>query len=132
MNKEFSAIDKTKNSIIDSSLVVGTILGFIAYFLSLSRWPEYGFEWSYVTDLAALMIATSVAYFRRKLNIRLKSIVVIIAIMAVVVVDMFELGILGANKVLLIVVPFFAYIAFNFRQTMYIILTTIIMVIVSK
>ena len=119
-------IEEVKNKIIDLSLIFAIFIGFAAYFLSLTRYSETGFEISFVTDLIVLLVTLAITIFRRKLNLKLKSYVVIGAISVLILVDIVQRGVLGADKVLIILIPFFSVLAFSLKRTIGIFILMII------
>ena len=64
--RSYVQIEEVKDQIINLSLIFGTVIGFIAYFLSLSRFNETGFEISFATDLLVLILILCITLFRKK------------------------------------------------------------------
>lgn len=124
--KETQAIEKVREDIIDRALVFSSYAGVFVYLLSVSKLLTTGFELSFVTDFFAIAILVVAAVFRRRLSLKFKAYVILFGIFAVVLVDIYEIGILSANKVLLIVLPFFALFAFSWKRT---ILFTVLMIL---
>ena len=119
-------IEDVKNQIIDLSLIFATGIGFITYLLSLTRYSKTGFEISFITDLIVLLVILIIAIFRKKLSLKLKSYVVISAISVLIFVDTIHLGVLSADKVLIILIPFFSVLAFSLKKTIGIFILIII------
>ncbi len=117
-------ISQFREEVINKSLVVSCILAIVTYFLSLLQFFNSGFEVSFVTDFIVVLVISLVTVYRKKLDIKLKSTIILIGIFAVVMVDIYEIGILSANKVLLILIPFFAFISLSAKRTfLYLIIT---------
>jgi len=126
IRKTYKQIEEVKNRIIDLSLIFATIIGFTAYFLSLTRYSKTGFELSFVTDFIVLCILLAITIFRKRLSLKLKAYITIGAIYVLILVDMIHLGVLSADKVLIILIPFFSVLAFSLKKTIGIFVLTII------
>ncbi|WP_420319064.1 sensor histidine kinase [Ekhidna sp.] len=114
-----------RDEIINRTLLVGCIIAVFTYLISLIQFTANGFELSFVTDLLVVITICIVTYYRKSLDIKLKSTIILIGIYAVVMVDMFEIGVLSANKVLLILIPFFAFISLSTtRSFVYVFITS--------
>ena len=107
MNKTYPQIEDFKNQIINQALVIATFIGFIVYFLSLTRFPKTGFEFTFVTDLLIITLILIITILRKKLSISFKSYIAISAIYVVFLTDIVKLGVYSADKVLIILIPFF-------------------------
>ncbi len=123
-------LKKVKDTIVNRGLVFGSVAGLATYLASLSKWFNAGFELSFVTDLIFLGVIVLLTLRRKRLSTTLKSYVVIFAILGVVLVDIYEIGVLSANKVLLVLIPFFTFVALSKRETTYVSLVTLSIVAV--
>ncbi len=130
MGSKSNTIDKVRNQIIDRGLVIGSIAATIVYVLSISKLFTTGFELSFITDFLVVSMIVVTTIYRKKLNVEIKSYAVLIGIIFVVFVDIYEIGILSANKILLILIPFFAVISLNFRKTLIFSIFTLIGILV--
>lgn len=126
-NKTDSQISEVQEQIVNLSLIISTSIGFIVYFLSLNRLFITGFEISFVSDLIWLVIILFVTIYRKRLNIKLKTYFIIAAVLGVFLVDGLHLGVLSANKVLIIVIPFFSILSLSLKQTIGIFSLTILL-----
>ncbi|MEN8120684.1 MAG: ATP-binding protein [Bacteroidota bacterium] len=115
--KTYPQIKVVKNQIIDLSLIFATAIGFIAYFLSLTRYTKTGFELSFATDLIVLLVLLGITILRKRISIRVKSYVIITAILLLILIDVINLGVFSANKVLIVLIPFFSILVFSTRKT---------------
>lgn len=111
-------IEEVKKNIIDNALIYGALAGLLTYLISLSKFYTTGFEPSFVTDLIIVLLISVIAYHRKRINIKVKSYIILIGIYTIILVEVYELGILSANKVLLILIPFLAVFTFSIRQTL--------------
>jgi len=114
--KTYPQIEDLKNKIFDLSLIFSVSIGFITYLLSLTRYGKTGFEISFVTDLLALLLVLGITIFRKRLNIKIKTYVIIAAIFVVFLIDVLNLGVFSANKVLIVLIPFFLALAFSLKK----------------
>ncbi len=122
----YQPIEELKSKTIDSSLFFAAIIGVVVYLLSLLAYPTEGFKFSYITDLVALLIIVVLIYFRKKISVKLKSYFIIIALFLVVFFDVIHLGIFSANKVFIILIPFFSAMIFSKGKTMVLFLLSIL------
>jgi len=120
-------IENVKNQIINLSLVFGTIIGFVAYFLSLTRYSRTGFEISFVTDLMVILVILGITIFRKSLSLKLKSYIIIGAIFTLFIIDVIQIGVFSANKVLIILIPFFAVFVFPLKKALALFILAILM-----
>ncbi|WP_185152871.1 ATP-binding protein [Fulvivirga aurantia] len=74
-----------------------------------------------MTDFVVLLILLIITLKRRALSLQVKAAVLLIGILIVVSVDVYELSVLSANKVLLILIPFFAIISVSIRKMIWIV-----------
>lgn len=116
-NKSLEEIEILKNKIIDLSLFFSIGIGFIAYLLSISRYKETGFEISFITDFLALFFLLLITLFRNRLSLKSKSYFIISIIFLVYLVDTLKLGVYSANKVLIVLLPFFSILAISKKKT---------------
>lgn len=117
---------EVRNNIINSALGIGFLVAVSAYLLSLLTYFDNGFELSYITDLLVIVVIGYITLKRKKLSLQTKSYVVLVCIFLVVMVDIVELGVLSANKVLLILIPFFSLISLSIRKSIFLFVVTIV------
>jgi PAS domain S-box-containing protein len=127
--KRTKEIEKVNEEIIDRALVFASFAGVLVYSLSISKLFTTGFEISFITDFIAVGAIVLTTVFRTRLSLKFKAYIILLGIFAVVLIDVYEIGILSANKVLLIVLPFFALFAFSWRRT--IVFTIIILLAIA-
>lgn len=125
MDKE-NSIESTKHYILNRAIVFGTFGGWIAYTLSLVQLVTTGFEISFITDFIVLGVITLIALYHKRLSINFKATAILLGISIVVLIDVYEIGILSANKVLLILIPFFAIMSYSVKKTITISSVTLI------
>ncbi len=119
MDRGVKEIKELNNKVINRTLLLGILLGGIAYVLSWFNFGKVGFYLNYLTDLIVLVLFTIVYVKRHFISIQNKAIVVIVGIVALVVPDVLKLGLLSDNKLLLIFIPFLAYIGFSVQRSLY-------------
>lgn len=119
-------IDDVKNRIIDTSLVFASITGVIIYLLSFTRYPESGFQISYVTDFFAVGMLVYITSIRKKADIRSKIYVIAGIIFLLVLMSLLRGGIIIGNKAIIVLIPFFAILVFSLRRTLILIGITLL------
>jgi len=113
----YEQLKEVRDDIIDKALIIGFIVGILTYILSFLNYFISGFEISFVTDLIILVILGLIILYRKKISIQRKSYVILVSLAIVILIDVYELGILSANKILLVLVPFFTVTSFTLRRT---------------
>ena len=129
--KTYQHIERVKNQIIDTSLILGTILGVATYILSLNSIKLEGFNISFISNALVLIILVLLTSFRKRISLRIKSFVILGAVYLLFLFDTINLGIFSANKVLLILIPFAALMSLSLMRviqiSIFILLTFIIL-----
>ncbi|MCU4165288.1 ATP-binding protein [Carboxylicivirga caseinilyticus] len=118
-------IDSLKNRIVNISLVVGGLMYATAFALSFSDVPNYFNKLNYIVNTFTLSLAISVAIFRKRLSLKIKSSILIFALITVVILHVAWLGIYSEYLPLIIMVPFFSTMAFSLKHSVIIFLSTI-------
>lgn len=113
----YSEIETVKSKIINYTLVIGSILGFISFLLSLFPIETFELKKNLIFDLSTVTIISIVAILRHRLSTQLKSAIIIIALFVLIFTDIYLLGVFSDNKVLLIVIPLFSFLAYSIRKT---------------
>lgn len=119
-------IEKVKEKIIDTTLLVGSALGLISYIISLSQIANNGFDYIYITDLIVITCFISLAFIKNKKILKLKYIAILIGLFMLVITDAIKLGLYSDNKTLLILIPFYSLLVFSFRRTVFIYIVSLV------
>ncbi|MDF1549134.1 MAG: hypothetical protein P1P88_15015, partial [Bacteroidales bacterium] len=120
------SIPEVKKKVIDISLIVGSIVGSIAFILSLSsRIISDNFNYSTIIDTFVILLLLMVTIKRASLATEIKALVVISLITFFSLSDAYFYGLFSSARIYLILVPFFSIIFFSFRKTLVIFLMTI-------
>ncbi len=123
LHKDLEFLSK---NIIDTTLVIGSLLGLLLYILSLLNYNTVGFRISFVTDFVVITILLLITYHRKKLSINFKAIVIILSLFLLILADAIELGTSSVNQVLLILIPFYSLI-YPLRKVIYIYALAVLM-----
>ncbi len=115
-------------NIIDTTLVIGSLLGLLLYILSLINYNSVGFRISFVSDFFVIVILLLIAYYRKKLSINFKALIIILSLFLLVLTDTIELGTNSVNQVLLVLIPFYSLI-YSLRKVIYIYVFAVLMFI---
>lgn len=121
----YSEIEDVKTRIINSTLLVGTALGSISFLVSLQSYQESVIKINYLLDLVTILTFTVILVFRNKISLKVKSAIVLLGLFELVFIDLYKLGLFSDNKVLLVIIPFFSFLMYNFRSTIAIFLIAI-------
>jgi C4-dicarboxylate-specific signal transduction histidine kinase len=119
MHNQYDEIRDVKNRVFDSSLLVGTVVGVLTFALSLRNFHESSIKINYFLNLLTIFIFFSVYLFRNKLSDKTKSLAVIIGIIILAFADIYKLGAYSTAKMLLVLIPFFALLAFKQKRLIY-------------
>jgi PAS domain S-box-containing protein len=116
-NSTKTEIEAVKNQIINVSLIFASVIGFITYIISLTRYSKTGPEISFLSDIILLLPVIGITIFRKKVSIKVKSLTIICVIYILFLVHVSHYGIFTGDKVLIILIPFLSLIAFSLRVT---------------
>lgn len=116
MKKQYDEIDDVKERILNTTLLVGVILGVITFILSLNNYFESELRINYLLNLIVIFGFFIVYYYRSRLSLATKSIVTIIGLFVLSFVDIFKLGPYSPTKILLVLIPFYASISFSSKR----------------
>jgi PAS domain S-box-containing protein len=114
--KTYSEIDFLKNKIINLGLLVGSVLSTVTYFLSLIKIKHVGFQITYVTDFIVVIAIILITIYRNRLSLIFKTLVILAGLFVVYTTDLLLFGLLSANKVVLVLIPFFGLIVFPIKK----------------
>jgi len=87
LKQEKLAISEVKMQILDTSLVVASVIGSLAYFISLYRWILYGFHISFIINLFVISSIIVITAIRKRLSTTLKTYVIIAVLMLLALAD---------------------------------------------
>ncbi len=122
-NKEINIVI---NQIIDKSLIVGSIVGLLSLVASL----KFNMQNNYVAFIALdfFVVASffTVALMRNKLSIEIKSFIIVIGLFILTLGSVFKVGVFADSKVLLILIPVFAFLGYSLKNTIIIYASAII------
>lgn len=116
------------NLVLNSVLILASSIGGVTYLISLLTFFNTGFELSFITDLCTLLIIIACTIYRRKLSAKSKSYVIVFSIFTLVSVNVYEVGIMSANLVLLILLPVLAVFTFSIKKSSLFFLASLIVV----
>ncbi len=109
---------EVKEEIINATLVVAAIAGSIAYGLSLFRYFDTGFHFSFLTEFIVIACLCWVSLQRKKLKNTFKTAVIIFLIFLFTLSDAFNYGLFSSARVYLLLIPFFAVLSYPTRQSL--------------
>jgi PAS domain S-box-containing protein len=112
-------IIRYKEKLINSSLIVGSLLGIGLYFSAIFGGDLITPE-SRAFNFLFVFIMLSMAIFRRKINIKTKTLSVLVLIILICIKDLIRLGLFADTLFFLALVPFFASVVFRLRTVSFI------------
>lgn len=118
MKTEVHSIEEVKNQIINTSLIVASLIGTLAYLISLSRLFSIGFHVSFVINLIIMVVIIMMTLFRARLGIVLKTYTLIALVILLSLSDALNFGLLSSARIYLILIPLFSIVYLSFRQTL--------------
>jgi signal transduction histidine kinase len=115
-----------KSQIINNSLVVASVLGSLAYLVSLYRLFEHGFHISFLINLIIIAAVVVLTIFRHKIQISIKTYLLMGLIIILSLGDTVNYGLISSTRIYLVLIPFFSIVALSFRQTIFVFMASIV------
>jgi C4-dicarboxylate-specific signal transduction histidine kinase len=116
MLNQYNEIVDVKNRIFNATLLVGLILGTFTFLISLNNFHKSEVKVNYFLTLITIITFLIVYVRRTKISSYIKSIVVIIGLFVLAYADIYKLGVYSTSKILLVLVPFYSLLAFNYKR----------------
>jgi PAS domain S-box-containing protein len=113
---KYPDIELLKDRIINAMLIVGSILGSIAYISSLIASIRLGTTPSIYSDFFVVLSLITITIFRHNIRVKIKALVILVGLFLVVFTDLLNLGVLSDNKFMLIIIPFFTLMVFDLKR----------------
>jgi signal transduction histidine kinase len=126
MKTKIQSIEEVKVQIIDTSLSAASVIGTLAYLVSLSRLFKFGFHISFVINFMVIASVVTITLMRSRMPILVKTYVIIALIILLTLADAFNYGLLSAARLYLILIPFFAILYLPFMQSLVVFICTIL------
>jgi signal transduction histidine kinase len=123
---KIQTIEEVKVQIINTSLVVASVIGTLAYLVSLSRWFKFGFHISFVINFIILASVVTITLYRSHISILWKTYVTISLIMLLSLFDAFNYGLLSTARIYLILIPFFSILYLPLKKTLVVFISAIL------
>ncbi|MFY0628390.1 MAG: PAS domain S-box protein [Reichenbachiella sp.] len=121
-----SKIEPFKIKIIDSTLLIGTVIGFLTF--AIAYIPDIGKELrnTFYSDGISFIILFAVYRFRKKIQPVIKAFIVILILLGFVINDELYWGVHSLNATILVIIPFYALFVFNFNKSILIFVFSLI------
>ncbi len=113
----YNEVEKFKNGLIFNALLLGGILGLVAFIISLAGWERPVFKIGYLIDFCTILIFFITLIFHKRLSLKHKVIIIITGILILVVSDLYQFGIYSGNIILIALVPVFVLFGFDKKRT---------------
>lgn len=120
MKRRAEHIDEVKIQVMDTSLIVATLLGALAYLFSLFRWVSLGFHISFVINFFIIGSVILITLNRKRLHVYFKTYVIVGVILLLSLADAWSFGLLSAARIYLILIPFICILYLPLLRTLYI------------
>lgn len=111
-------IEEVRRKVIDTSLIISSIIGTFAYILSLSRYFTIGFHVNFIIEFLIIALVVTITLFRSRFSNNIKTYVLIILIFFFSLYDAICYGLFSAARIYLILIPFFSIFLLSFRQSL--------------
>jgi signal transduction histidine kinase len=118
MKAKMRTIEEVKTQIINTSLIVASVIGTLAYLVSLSRLFKFGFHISFVINFLIIASVITITLFRSHISILLKTYVIISLIILLSLFDAFNYGLLSVARIYLILIPFFSILYLPLKRSL--------------
>jgi signal transduction histidine kinase len=116
MLNQYHEIVDVKNRIFNATLLVGIVLGTFTFLLSLKNYHDSAVKINYYLNLITITVFIIVYAFKSKISPLVKSIVVIVGLFVLTFVDIYKLGVYSTTKILLVLIPFYSLLTFNYKR----------------
>jgi PAS domain S-box-containing protein len=123
MNKtsEPYSIEKIKNQVLNTSILVASVIGSLAFTSALlSRMTSTGFNSSVVFEAFALLVLLIVTIRRKQIRISLKAYLLVSLILFLSLSDAFFYGLLSSTRIYLVLIPLFSIIYLPLKRSLFI------------
>lgn len=117
--------DRVRYNIINSTLMLGALMGLTAFLISLVNYSESGPKLLYFIDFGLILILIIAALLKKRINIKIKAVIVILSLLFLILTDTKRLGIFTDNKILIVLIPFYSFLVFSMRETIIIYLVSL-------
>ncbi len=123
--KKFS-IEESKNQIINTVLIISTILGSGAFIASIiSRAITWTFDYSLIFESLVIALLIGITIIRKRVSIQIKISTALFVIFLFAITDALTYGLLSTARVYLTLIPFLAILYFSLKRTVIIFLLSL-------
>ncbi len=119
-------IEKFKNRIIDSTLLVGALLGIVAFVFAYYPIDFNNLSANFIIDCCSFLLLFLMYSLRRRVHIEVKAGVVLVVLLAFALVDAVYVGLFGFTSIILTIIPFYSFLVFGVRKTIVVYLVSIL------
>jgi PAS domain S-box-containing protein len=123
------SLEEVRNQIIDRTLIVTSVLGGLAYLISLTRFFSTGFHFSFIIEFAVVLGLFIITTKRSSLSSDFKTDVIISLLILFTLSDAFNYGLFSSGRIYLILIPFFSIFYFSLLRTLIVFLASIFLFI---
>jgi len=121
LSQKYSEIDSLNNKLIDSALFVGMVLGFVSLIpVIFNLYTNNVIEFNNISDFLTLVLFLSIFIFRKKIQLKVKTIFILLGLLILISTDFVFYGIFSDNKVLIILFFALLFSIFSLRVTLWV------------
>jgi PAS domain S-box-containing protein len=117
--KERDELYELRNSILDKGLVLGFIIGFVSYLITLFRGAQYGFDPGFFAITFGVLYLAVIAWFRKKIKPNMKIYSAMFVVMLAFVSGLSKYGFLISSKSFIILIAVFVSFVFNYKKALW-------------
>ncbi|MBN1415798.1 MAG: hypothetical protein JW973_11910 [Bacteroidales bacterium] len=126
MKTKIHTVEEVKVQIIDTSLIVASVIGTLAYAVSLYRLFKFGFHISFVINFFIIASVVIITLLRSRLSVLLKTYVIIALIILLSLADAYNYGLFSVARIYLILIPFFSILYLPLKRSLVVFISTIV------
>lgn len=124
-------IEGVKEQVINTSLMIASVIGTIAFItITISRFYSEGFNISIFFEIAVLLSLLGVTIRRKFISNSIKAYIIVTLIIILSLTDAFFYGLLSSTRAYLALVPLYSIIYFPFKRSLFVYLVTILSFII--
>ena len=114
--KSHQRIKEITTQIIDSTLFLGSIIGFSAFLLGLLNYSDSNYKITYFVEFIVSVSLVGISIYRKHISVEIKSIIILLGLFLIIIGDVIKLGVYSDSIVLVIVIPFYSFLVYKIRE----------------
>ncbi len=112
--KKYFELEDVKDRFINIALITGIVLGFLAFLPTVfTAYKNKVITINNISDLSVLLIFSLVYIFRKKINLTIRTLFIVIGLLLFIITDAVSFGIFSDNKIFIITLLFIVFFIFS-------------------